>query len=172
MYCLRCGYYLRNIGSSSQCPECGRAFDVGDPSTFGRSDRAGLVPRTILQWVWTVVCLGAISLPIGVLAGVHVLWTTYAGVSSVMAVAGPLGAILLFGTLLVVGEVPEMALQSLLVVAALAQWGPLWALGMRSLSPRRRPRRRTFVIVLMSFAISCVVSCVALVRLMSAAYGA
>ena len=35
MYCRQCNYDLRHL-SKHACPECGTAFDPGDPSTFRR----------------------------------------------------------------------------------------------------------------------------------------
>ena len=49
MYCLNCDYDLRHCRSSN-CPECGQAFDAGDPSTFRTRPRP---PR----WPWVVTFL-------------------------------------------------------------------------------------------------------------------
>lgn len=37
--CLKCGYLLRGL-TEPRCPECGRAFDPRNPSTFRTSTRA------------------------------------------------------------------------------------------------------------------------------------
>jgi hypothetical protein len=37
-YCLGCGYDLRAT-EAGRCPECGRAFDFGDPTSYARHDR-------------------------------------------------------------------------------------------------------------------------------------
>src|SRR4051812_17679809 len=39
IYCLNCHYDLRGL-SENRCPECGRSFDPGRPSTFARSPHA------------------------------------------------------------------------------------------------------------------------------------
>ena len=48
--CLHCSYPLDGIGST-QCPECGQAFDPADPSTFKRvlSDPVRIARRPITE---------------------------------------------------------------------------------------------------------------------------
>jgi len=43
--CLQCGYLLRGL-PEMRCPECGRAFDPNDPSTFGPLPG----PRWLRRW--------------------------------------------------------------------------------------------------------------------------
>jgi len=170
MYCLRCGYELRNIGSSVQCPECGRAFDAGDPTTFGSRSAGLLRPRTRLQYVWTAFCCLAVLLPLANLSGVF-LWDSLPGGLATIGFCGPVGTLLLFVTLLTFELDNELAIKTILAVAALVQWVPLWVLGMRSLSPRRRPRRRTFLLILLAFLLVCIASAYGLFRLLDAGFG-
>ena len=156
MYCLRCGYELRNIGSSVQCPECGRAFDAGDPTTFGSRSAGLLRPRTRLQYVWTAFCCLAVLLPLANLSGVF-LWDSFPVGFAAIGFCGPVGTLLLFLSFELDLD-NELAIKTILAVAALVQWVPLWVLGMRSLSPRRRPRRRTFLLILLAFLLVCIAS--------------
>ncbi|HYF14971.1 MAG TPA: hypothetical protein VD971_07870 [Phycisphaerales bacterium] len=36
--CAACGYFLAGLASPGACPECGRAFDLSEPTTFIRHD--------------------------------------------------------------------------------------------------------------------------------------
>jgi len=162
---------LRNIGSSVQCPECGRAFDAGDPTTFGSRSAGLLRPRTRLQYVWTAFCCLAVLLPLANLSGVSFLWNSLPGVLATIGFCGPVGALLLLVTLLSFELDNELAIKTILAVAALVQWVPLWVLGMRSLSPRRRPRRRTFLLILLAFLLVCIASAYGLFRLLDAGFG-
>jgi hypothetical protein len=64
MYCLGCGYDLRGL-PENRCPECGRAFDSGDPATYLGKRESGktylwtaigaaplaIVPTAIFRWI-------------------------------------------------------------------------------------------------------------------------
>ena len=71
-YCVQCGYDLHG-NTSNRCPECGRGFDPGDPTTFatddGRSMRGPLIR----------LCIGlALLLLVGPLL-MHTAWRTTLG---------------------------------------------------------------------------------------------
>jgi hypothetical protein len=172
MRCLQCGYNLASLGRSSRCPECGRAFDAANQATYSTHRADFLCPRTRLQYAWTSFCLIAVLLPVANLSGVPFLWNSLPGVLATIGFSGPVGALLLLVALRSFELDNELAIKTLLVVAALVQWLPVWALGMRSLSPRRRPRRRTFLLILLVFALACIVSAYALFRFLDAAHGA
>lgn len=124
-HCQRCGYNLRGV-PSGRCPECGRAFDANDPTTY----RASRTPQEIrrdrmrfadhwgrrLSW-WTVVALGIIVvagqrgvgcgfmlfLPKGtwlfvvtVLGAVSLIGSNYGGDTPVRSIAVALGCTLLW----------------------------------------------------------------------------
>jgi rRNA maturation protein Nop10 len=67
-YCRKCGYDLRSL-AENRCPECGKAFDPANPSTFSKSPRGfrwrfwirlllippllvALVYAILIGWVW------------------------------------------------------------------------------------------------------------------------
>jgi predicted RNA-binding Zn-ribbon protein involved in translation (DUF1610 family) len=66
--CLGCGYRLRGL-AAPMCPECGRAFDPGDLTTFDHDPRV----RRRRRWatriaVWgTVIVLVAVFAPRGIM---------------------------------------------------------------------------------------------------------
>ena len=51
-YCLGCGYCLDHL-ESNECPECGRAFDPEDASTFTGNSKRSVWPR----WETYIACL-------------------------------------------------------------------------------------------------------------------
>jgi rRNA maturation protein Nop10 len=78
MYCFGCGYELTAL-VEERCPECGRAFDASDPSTFassinmaGRDRRAkrieigliavALVPLIANAFAYTALMIARISM--------------------------------------------------------------------------------------------------------------
>lgn len=52
MYCLGCRYWLAGL-SAGKCPECGRDFDPGNPSSFSAS------PRRSIGYVWWLALMAA-----------------------------------------------------------------------------------------------------------------
>ncbi len=65
MFCKRCRYNLKMISSRS-CPECGRAFDAGDPKTYRRNVGWPKWVRRCFQWllaffVVVLIALGVIE---------------------------------------------------------------------------------------------------------------
>lgn len=84
--------------------------------------------------------------------------------------AGPAGTLVTIAAMFVFGGLDDRAHYAIFIVAALVQWVPLWALGMRSLSPRRRPRRWTFLLVFVVFISASVVSAYGLTRVLHGAY--
>jgi hypothetical protein len=57
--CKNCHYLLSNlppvrIGGEHRCPECGRAFDPADPTTWTSE---ALIGRRRLRWVWLVALI-------------------------------------------------------------------------------------------------------------------
>ena len=49
LYCRKCFYDLRGIGTPSRCPECGGPFDLSNPKTFRTRRPRGIWRR--LRWV-------------------------------------------------------------------------------------------------------------------------
>src|SRR5687767_8704883 len=47
--CLACRYALRGLPRQSQCPECGRPFDLGDPWTVWLPSRLNLLVRSLMR---------------------------------------------------------------------------------------------------------------------------
>ena len=66
--CLGCGYWLRGL-TTPMCPECGRAFDPGDLSTFDHDPHARRRRRRAARIaVWgTVIVLVAVFAPRGIM---------------------------------------------------------------------------------------------------------
>ncbi len=68
MYCLACHYDLGGSVEAGRCPECGREFDGGEPSSYARGDEQRLL--RIGFWF-----LGASALVPGVMyLLVHLVW--------------------------------------------------------------------------------------------------
>ncbi len=59
-YCRRCSYPLRGL-PEQRCPECGQAFDPGDPKTYTRTSAQRRRARRLVIGVATVVALGALG---------------------------------------------------------------------------------------------------------------
>jgi hypothetical protein len=58
-YCLACQYPLRSLASDSPaCPECGRAFDPDDPTTYAQSPRGWL--HIAGRWLRRSALLGVV----------------------------------------------------------------------------------------------------------------
>jgi hypothetical protein len=64
MRCLACRYDLRRL-TVHRCPECGRAFDPNDPSTFSKSN--GFTRR-----FWIVLLLIAVTIYLALFLGTFV----------------------------------------------------------------------------------------------------
>jgi hypothetical protein len=58
--CLGCGYELRGL-PEPVCPECGRAFDPGDPKTFDARTAAQRRRRLILRVLVLVAVIGLLA---------------------------------------------------------------------------------------------------------------
>lgn len=58
MHCLTCSYNLANLPTGA-CPECGRAFDRDDPSTFdSRTRMQRILIRLAASLAISVLCIG------------------------------------------------------------------------------------------------------------------
>jgi hypothetical protein len=57
MHCLDCHYDLTNL-SEHRCPECGRAFDPGDPDSFESDSLSAFFPTTLFWILLTLSYLG------------------------------------------------------------------------------------------------------------------
>ena len=63
--CMACRYILDGCTSAS-CPECGRPFDLNDPSTYLGADRRVFAWESVVAAVALVVCLGLLLPEVGV----------------------------------------------------------------------------------------------------------
>ena len=61
-FCIGCAYPLTGLGTAS-CPECGRGFDLEDPTTFRRTPYRWRHPK-LLSGVW-LAALGAVLVHVG-----------------------------------------------------------------------------------------------------------
>ena len=61
MHCLSCSYDLTSLVTGT-CPECGRSFDTGNPSTYDSRPRGQrLLIRIAASLATSVLCLGAMA---------------------------------------------------------------------------------------------------------------
>jgi hypothetical protein len=91
MHCLNCGYDLRGL-PENRCPECGRAFDPGNPATFAPAQRA-------VQQPWRVA---------GVLATIAVVVLTVVGFFAIAGNGPSFNSWLLAGWIFLVGLLASM----------------------------------------------------------------
>lgn len=68
MHCLTCNYDLSNL-TERRCPECGRAFDPNDPSTFYSGRRLRLS-----GWRVVFIVLAWSSAPLLCVLAIHLVW--------------------------------------------------------------------------------------------------
>ena len=61
MWCLECDYELINL-EEARCPECGRAFDASDPTTFKTE---AVVARGRSRGISTASVVGGAALGVG-----------------------------------------------------------------------------------------------------------
>jgi hypothetical protein len=73
--CLGCGYLLRGL-AEHRCPECGRAFDPGDITTFD-SPRHGAAARRamLLEFIPLLAFLATVTLMATAVLTVTLSWT-------------------------------------------------------------------------------------------------
>jgi len=69
MFCRKCRYRLSSWQTC--CPECGRAFDPGDPQTYLRSPRR-LMRRALIGWLYLSPLIGTAG-PLYVLGLAHTI---------------------------------------------------------------------------------------------------
>jgi hypothetical protein len=65
MRCLGCQYNLKNLtpvggGGEHRCPECGRAFDPNDATSFGTRDY-NISDASYMAW-FVIAVLGGVSI--------------------------------------------------------------------------------------------------------------
>ena len=148
MFCLQCGYSLH--GTDNRCPECGHPFNAQDSATFARRRLSTLWPRTCTQRLCTVLCgiPPLLNLVFLFEEGRGGSWLRDSLAYGALGSAGPLGLVI---TYFIEPVLNPTVFLGLLALAALLQWGVLWAMAMRSLSPRRHPSPSTLVLVLFMF---------------------
>jgi len=64
--CIECGYVLDHL-TEPRCPECGRAFDFANPSTFRVASSRRPMPRSLAAIAW-LHCLTLAVLTIDVVS--------------------------------------------------------------------------------------------------------
>lgn len=71
MFCRGCSYDLESLVTGA-CPECGRAFDRDDPSTFdSRTRMHRLVVRIAASLAISALCLGTMVVGASILSGLE-----------------------------------------------------------------------------------------------------
>jgi hypothetical protein len=124
MYCRTCSYDLKSLLASA-CPECGRAFDRDDPSTFdSRTRKQRLLIRLAASLAISALCFGTMIAGAWIASGLE-FRSFHAAVFAHVS----LGATCALITAIAAARTPSWIARAILLVGGVLSMWPTLLLG-------------------------------------------